>query len=87
MIKTGEKLVPKRGNSLSGFTAYKIYTVIAGTGDTNLSPASVWTGHHQHSENSCNVIDDFGHIRFVTLDFFRSFNLEMGTLFNDTSTS
>lgn len=81
MTRTGMRLVPKSGNSLSDFTAYKSYKVISGTGEANMSPVSLRMGLMTHSENTANVIDDKGAIRFVSLDFFREFNLEMGSLF------
>lgn len=83
MTRTGMRLVPKRGNSLAGFTAYKVYEVVSGTGEANMSEVALKLGHCIHSENSCNVYDDVGDIRFVTLDFFREFNLEseIGNLF------
>lgn len=80
MTRTGMMLVPKDGNSLSDFTAYKNYKVIAGTGEANQSPFGVMMGFPIHGENSANVIDDKGNIRFVTLEYFREFNLEMGSL-------
>lgn len=80
MTRIGMRLVPTSGNSLSDFTAYKSYKVIAGTGDTNQSKFGAMMGMLIHTENSANVIDDKGNIRFVTLDFFREFNLEMGSL-------
>lgn len=79
MTRTGMRLVPKDGNSLSDFTAYKSYKVIAGTGERNVSPFAQ-TLFSIHSENTANVIDDKGSIRFVSLDYFREFNLEMGSL-------
>lgn len=81
MTKAGMRLVPKRGNSLSDFTPYKIYKVIAGTGDANMSKIAIKAGHMIHTENSCNVIDDKGVVRFVTLDFFREFKLESSVLY------
>lgn len=79
MIKTGSRLVPKRGNSLSGFTAYKSYEVIAGTGEMNQSPiASKIHTMQAHSDTSCNVLDDNGKIRFVTLTYFSTFESQLG---------
>jgi hypothetical protein len=83
MTKTGMRLVPMRGNSLGDFTPYKIYTVISGTGEANLSEIALRLGHCVHTERSCNVVDDKGMIRFVTLDFFREFRLESGVLYHD----
>lgn len=78
----GMRVTPKSGNRLGGFTAYKIYNVIAGYGDANVSPTvSVLKGMEVHSKTSCNVVDDNGKVRFVTLDFFREFKLESGVLF------
>jgi len=74
------RLVPTDGNSLSDFTALKSYTVIAGTGDENKSRFGIMMGFPIHSENSANVVDDKGNIRFVTLEYFREFKLEMGSL-------
>ena len=81
MTKTGMRITPKSGNSLSGFTAYKVYEVISGTGEANMSSVSSRFGLMQHSEQSANVVDDEGKIRFVTMDFFREFRLESGILF------
>lgn len=81
MTKTGQRLVPKRGNSLKGFTAYKSYEVISGTGEENLSKVAFLFNNAVHSENTANVVDDEGNIRFISLEFFREFNLEMGNLF------
>ena len=79
MIKSGSRLVPKRGNSLSGFTAYKSYEVIAGTGEMNKSPAAIRLGTFaKHSDTSCNVLDDEGNIRFVTLTYFAPMSEAMG---------
>lgn len=78
MIKAGQCLVPKRGNSLSDFTAFKSYEVIAGTGDENLSQIASITNIRVHSETSCNVRDDKGNVRFVTLSYFAPFNTQMG---------
>lgn len=83
MTRTGMRLTPKRGNCLGDFTPYMVYKVISGTGEANLSEVALKFGHMVHSENSCNVIDDKGNIRFVTLDFFREFNLESGVLYRD----
>lgn len=83
MTREGMRLVPRRNNSLSGFTPYKIYKAIAGTGDANMSEIALKMGHMVHTKNSCNVIDDNGKIRFVTLDFFREFRLESGDLYHD----
>lgn len=82
MTKSGQRLVPKRGNSLAGFTAFKAYEVVAGAGDANLSPAAAKLGVLFHSDTSANVIDDNGKMRFVTLNFFAEFKSTMGTLFN-----
>lgn len=79
----GQRLVPKYGNKLSDFTPYKIYTVIAGEGDENLSPIAAMFGKRTHSSRTANVRDDKGVIRFVTLDFFREFRLESGVLYHD----
>lgn len=78
MIKAGQRLVPKRGNSLSNFTAFKSYEVVAGTGQRNLSPIASRTFTEIHSETSCNVVDDKGNIRFVSLSYFSFFDKEMG---------
>lgn len=79
MFNRGDKIVPKSGNSLSDFTAFKSYTVIAGHGDLNVSPAAIKLGTHlRHSETSCNVKDDKGNIRFVTSTYFTSFKDVMG---------
>lgn len=79
MTKKGQRLVPKVGSSSNGFTAYKVYEVLAGTGDENLSTVAAGRFNLKiHSENSCNVRDDDGMIRFVTLACFRPFNLEIG---------
>lgn len=75
------RVVPQRGNVLADFTAYKVYTLIAGCGDENLSPVAIRFGHVIHTENSGNVIDDKGAIRFVTMDFFREFKLDSGVIF------
>lgn len=85
MTRTGMRLVPRSGNSLGDFTPYKIYEVISGTGEANLSTVALRLGHCIHSENSCNVRDDKGNIRFVTLDFFREFRLdsELGILYHE----
>ena len=83
MTRTGMRLVPMRGNSLGDFTPYKIYTVISGTGEAYMSAVAVRLGNYIHSERSCNVVDDTGVIRFVTLDFFREFRLESGVLYHD----
>lgn len=88
MTKTGQRLVPVRGNRLNGFTAYKSYEVIAGTGEQNLSPAAISLGTCLvHSETSANVRDDAGNIRFVTLTYFRDFGGELGTLFTNAKHS
>ena len=42
--KTGMMIVPSRNNSLSGFTPYKIYEVISGTGEANLSEVALKLG-------------------------------------------
>lgn len=83
--KTGMMIVPSRNNSLNGFTPYKIYEVISGTGEANLSEVALKLGRMVHSEISCNVVDDEGKIRFVTMDFFREFNLksEIGVLYHE----
>ena len=82
MTRTGMRLVPKSGNSLKGFTAYKSYVVVAGTGETNMSPVALKLGTMmRHSENTANVVDDEGKTRFITLDYFREFKLEMGSLY------
>lgn len=85
MTRTGMMLVPRGGNSLGDFTPYKVYTVLSGTGEANLSPVALRLGHVVHSERSCNVRDDKGNIRFVTLDFFREFRMksELGDLFHE----
>lgn len=82
--RTGMRIVPSRTNSLKGFTPYRIYTVISGTGEANLSEVALKFGRAIHSERSCNVVDDEGNIRFVTMDFFREFNLksEIGVLYH-----
>lgn len=85
MTRTGMRIVPRSGNSLGDFTPYKIYEVISGTGEVNLSEVALKLGHIIHSERSCNVVDDKGKIRFVTLDFFREFRMEseIGGLFHE----
>lgn len=80
MTQVGDSLVCKIGCSLKGFSAYKIYKVVAGTGDENLSPTALNFGMNIHSENSCNVLDDNGAIRFVTLTTFRPVKEEFGVL-------
>lgn len=84
MTRTGMMIVPRSGNSLGNFTPYRIYKVISGTGEANLSEVALKMGHMVHTERSCNVIDDAGKTRFVTLDFFREFTLEseIGGLFH-----
>lgn len=83
--RTGMMLVPRRNNSLAGFEPYKIYRVISGTGEANLSEVALKMGRMVHSEMSCNLVDDEGKIRFVTLDFFREFKLEseLGVLYHE----
>lgn len=85
MTRTGMMLVPRRNNTLNGFQPYKIYEVISGTGEANLSEVALKLGRMVHSEISCNVLDDEGKIRFVTMDFFREFNLksEIGVLYHE----
>lgn len=79
MIKSGQRIVPTNGNRLEGFTAFKSYEVVAGTGDANVSPISLNRGQMRHHDGkTCNIIDDNGNIRFVSLEYFRPFNLEMG---------
>ncbi|QFG06636.1 hypothetical protein HWC59_gp13 [Proteus phage Myduc] len=80
MTRVGDSLVCQIGCSLKGFSAYKIYKVIAGTGDANMSPTASRFGMNVHSENSCNVLDDNGEIRFVTLSTFRPIKEEFGVL-------
>lgn len=83
--KTGMMLVPGRENKLAGFTSYKIYRVISGTGEANLSEVALKLGRMVHSDISCNVLDDEGKVRFVTMDFFREFKLEseLGALYHE----
>ncbi len=83
--KTGMMIVPSRNNSLSGFTPYRIYRVISGTGEANLSGVALKLGRMVHSDISCNVVDDEGKVRFVTMDFFREFKLEseLGVLYHE----
>lgn len=83
ITRKGMRVVARRGNVLDGFTAYKIYTVIAGSGDTNLSPLAAKYCKPMHSERTMNVMDDKGAIRFVTLDFFREFRLDSGILYHE----
>lgn len=83
ITRKGMRVVPNRINSLKGFTPYKIYEVVAGSGDANISPMAARFCKPVHSERSMNVIDDEGQIRFVTLDFFREFRLESGVLYHE----
>lgn len=78
MTRAGMRIVPKRGNSLGNFTPYKSYVVLAGTGDANLNIAARFYGTEVHSEKSCNVRDDVGNIRYVTMDFFQELKFEFG---------
>lgn len=78
-MKTGDKIVPTRGNSLLHFTAYKVYEVVAGEGDVNISPTALKHGAMvTHSERTCNVLDDLGQIRFISMQYFRPFSECMG---------
>ncbi|APD19674.2 hypothetical protein PP101_08 [Pectobacterium phage PP101] len=81
MTRSGMRVVPTRGNTLSGFTAYKVYEIISGTGETNMSSSVMYSGIMKHSENSANVLDDNGEIRFITMSYFREFKLDSGALF------
>lgn len=83
VTRKGMRVVARRGNSLKGFTPYKIYEAIAGSGDANLSPMAARFCKPVHSERTMNVVDDEGQIRFVTLDFFREFRLDSGVLYHD----
>jgi len=78
MTKSGQRIVPKSNNRLAGITAFKCYEVISGTGEVNLSPAALKTGHMVHCDSTCNIVDDEGKIRFVSLEYFQPFNHEMG---------
>ena len=79
-MKTGERVVTRHVNSgLNGFTAYKVYEVIAGEGETNMSTCAMRLGTMlKHSERTFNIRDDAGQIRFVSDQHFRSFNSELG---------
>lgn len=83
ITRKGMRVVPRRDNSLKHFTPYKIYEVIAGSGEPNQSPYAARFCKPVHSERTMNVIDDLGEIRFVTLDFFREFRLESGVLYHE----
>lgn len=83
VTRKGMRVVPNRKNSLNGFTPYKIYEVIAGSGEINQAPNAARFCKPVHSERTMNVIDDAGNIRFVTLDFFREFRLESGVLYHE----
>lgn len=83
ITRKGMRVVPRHGNSLSHFTPYKIYEVIAGSGEINQAPNAARFCKPVHSERTMNVIDDAGNIRFVTLDFFREFRLESGVLYHE----
>lgn len=83
VTRKGMRVVPNRKNSLNGFTPYKIYEVIAGSGEINQAPNAARFCKPVHSERTMNVIDDVGNIRFVTLDFFREFRLESGVLYHE----
>ena len=78
MTKKGMRIVPRGNNSLNNFTPFKSYVVIAGTGDLNLNPLAKFYGHVVLSEEACNVVDDLGEVRFVTMDFFRDLSAEFG---------
>lgn len=79
-MKTGELVVTRRSEyGLGGFTAYKVYKVISGEGEKNQSPAAIRLGTMlTHSERTFNVVDDNGNIRFVTDQYFKPFNSELG---------
>lgn len=83
VTRKGMRVVARRGNSLSNFTAYKIYEVLAGCGDVNIAPLADLYCKPIHSEKTMNLKDDKGNIRFATLDFFREFRLESGPLCHD----
>ena len=83
ITRKGMRVVPRHGNSLNHFTPYKIYEVIAGSGDEHISPFAARFCKPVHSERTMNVVDDLGDIRFVTLDFFREFRLESGVLYHE----
>ena len=72
------RIVPRGNNSLDNFTPFKSYVVIAGTGDLNLNHLAKFYGHVVLSEEACNVVDDLGEVRFVTMDFFRDLSAEFG---------
>lgn len=78
MTKKGMHIIPRGNNSLKNFTPFKSYEVIAGTGDLNLNHLASFYGQMVLSEDACNVVDDLGNVRFVTMDFFRDLSLEFG---------
>lgn len=78
--RKGMRIIPRGGNSLSDFTPFKVYIVLAGCGDANLNSMAQFYGKLIHTEESCNVLDDRGAIRYVTLDFFRDMSEAMGVL-------
>jgi len=79
-MKTGELVVMRRSErGLNGFTAYKVYTILAGEGETNQSACAMRLGTMlKHSERTFNLVDDNGVIRFVSDQHFKPFNSELG---------
>lgn len=82
-MKTGDKVVMRKVEAcLAGFTAYKMYTVVSGHGEVNMSPAAIRLGTMlHHSERTFNLVDDNGNTRFCTDAHFRLFNDELKGLF------
>lgn len=82
-MKTGDNVVLRKVEAnLYGFTAYKMYTVISGHGEINVSPAATRLGTMlHHSERTFNLVDDYGNTRFCSDAHFRPFNEELRGLF------
>ncbi|WJN64038.1 hypothetical protein Erwinia_phage_Fougasse_00075 [Erwinia phage Fougasse] len=81
-MKTGDKVVMRKvGACLNGFTAYKMYTVVSGHGEANMSKVALSLGIMTHNERTFNLVDDNGETRFCTDAHFRLFNDELKGLF------